>query len=306
MLVADIHAQLMPGAVITRNARLPGFESEVERQIDVLIEQQAGPYSIRFVVDCKDYKSPVDVKGVEEFFGLVQDVKAHTGAMVCPAGFSQAAKKRAKKLNVSLFSPVDVSGGHRWSKPLSLPTLCVFKRGKLGLNISCTEPLPLRIPTEFPFEGSVYNAEGEDLGAPMRIASSIWDAGKLPLEAGVHENLPLLEDQRTTFIDNGFGTRVKVLITVILEVQDRRYYGKLPLASMRGLRDEQTGGITTNAFTTGELSPRFVENEWQKLQGEEAAPGPVALTVQGLEAWYMPGQLVRGKWVTVRPKCSEA
>jgi hypothetical protein len=290
----------MPGAVITHNAKLPGFESEVERQIDVLIEQQAGPYSIRVVVDCKDYKSPVDVKGVEEFFGLVQDVKAHTGAMVCPAGFSQAAKKRAKKLNISLFSPIDVSGGHRWSKPVALPTLLIFKRGRLGLKILCSEPLPLRIPTEFPLEGVLYTADGEALGAPLKIASAQWDQGKLPLEVGTYENLPLFDDGRSIHIDNGYGARVRVEITVELEVQDRRYYGNLPLAKMRGLRDEQTGGIKTNAFTTGELTPRLIENEWKKLEDVETVPGPVALTLQGLEAWHLPGQLVRGRWIPVK------
>jgi Restriction endonuclease len=126
MLVADIHAQLMPGARVTHNAKLLGLESEIERQIDVLIEQVVGPYPMRIVVDCKDYESPIDVKGVEEFAGMVNDVRAHAAAMVCPAGFTTTAKKRAKKLNISLFTPVDVSGSHRWSKPLSLPALRIF------------------------------------------------------------------------------------------------------------------------------------------------------------------------------------
>lgn len=300
LLVADIHSQLMPGAIVTHNAKLQGFESEVERQIDVLIDQQVGPYNIRVVVDCKDYKSPVDVKGVEEFFGLVQDVRAHTGAMVCPSGFSPAAKKRAKKLNISLFSPIDISGGHHWSKPVSLPTMCIFKRGRLGLTISCHEPVPLRIPTEFAMESTVYTMDGTACGAPMKIASSRWDVGALPLEAGTYEGIPLFADERATLIDNGYGARVRVQITVNLEVQDRRYYGKLPLSSMRGLRDEHTGGIKTNAFTTGELTPRFIENEWKKLQDDKVVPNPVALTIQGLEAWHLPGRLVRGKWIPIR------
>ena len=33
-------------------------------------------------MDCKDYSDPVDVKGVEEFIGLLQDVGANKGGMV--------------------------------------------------------------------------------------------------------------------------------------------------------------------------------------------------------------------------------
>lgn len=45
----------------------------------------------------------VDVKGVEEFHGLVQDVCDHQGALVCPAGFTKAALRRAQKLQIALY-----------------------------------------------------------------------------------------------------------------------------------------------------------------------------------------------------------
>lgn len=59
--------------------------------------------------DSKDYKNPVDVKGVEEFYGLVTDVGANKAVLVRPAGFSKAANERAQGFLIGLYSPVDTA-----------------------------------------------------------------------------------------------------------------------------------------------------------------------------------------------------
>ena len=84
-LVMMIQKQLSPDAIVRHDVKLDGIDSETKRQIDVLVEQNIGQYTMRIVIDCKDYSKPIDVKGVEEFNGLVQDVRAHKGALVCPS-----------------------------------------------------------------------------------------------------------------------------------------------------------------------------------------------------------------------------
>ena len=88
ILVSKIQKALAPNAEVTHNAKIIGRHTKVSRQIDVLVRQKVGQYEMMIVIDCKDYKKPVDVKGVEEFHGLVDDVGAHKGALVCPKGFS--------------------------------------------------------------------------------------------------------------------------------------------------------------------------------------------------------------------------
>ena len=82
--------------------------------------------NIRIVIDCKDYKKPVDVKRVEEFYGMVRDVGAHQGSMVCPAGFSTSAKKRAKRLNIALYSLVGQQSTN------GRPAACVSRRSAIS------------------------------------------------------------------------------------------------------------------------------------------------------------------------------
>ena len=71
ILVAKIQKQLAPDAEVIHNAKLDGRNSKQKRQIDVLVRQKIGQYEMMIVLDCKDYARPVDVKGVEEFHGLI-------------------------------------------------------------------------------------------------------------------------------------------------------------------------------------------------------------------------------------------
>jgi tetratricopeptide (TPR) repeat protein len=94
----EIEAQFRhayPSARITRDAKLLGKFSKVERQIDVLIEEQASDFAFRIVVDAKYRGRKIDVGDVESFIGLTRDVEAHTGMMVALEGYTPAAVNRA-------------------------------------------------------------------------------------------------------------------------------------------------------------------------------------------------------------------
>lgn len=83
ILVTKIQSQLAPNAEVSHDVRLDGRYSKRKRQIDVLVKQRIGQYEMMIVRDCKDQDSPVDVQGIEEFQGLVDDVGAHKGSLVC-------------------------------------------------------------------------------------------------------------------------------------------------------------------------------------------------------------------------------
>jgi tetratricopeptide (TPR) repeat protein len=84
-----------PSAKITPNAKLVGKFSKVERQIDLLIEEQASDFAFRVVIDAKHRGRKIDVGDVEAFLGLTRDVEAHTGMMVALEGYTPAAVNRA-------------------------------------------------------------------------------------------------------------------------------------------------------------------------------------------------------------------
>lgn len=282
LLVASIQRQLAPGAKVTHNARVEGRLSETSRQIDVLVEQFVGQYQIRIALDCKDYKTPVDVKAVEEFHGLMLDIGAHKGALVCPAGFTKSAKKRAKKLEVELFSPADTDP-HKWQVSLALPAICDFRATRIAFGISTSAPMPMRFPERI-YDLNVLDSNGNNLGKIFDVASARWDDGEYPTEPGAHEKVPLLPSGGTT-VENGYGSQIPVDLTVSLFVTRQRYFGHVPITELHGLRDEQTGAVITNAFRFNLLDPVQVQNQWVKLAEGEQAPSPIVLEIVGLHCW---------------------
>ncbi|WP_394229418.1 restriction endonuclease [Shewanella colwelliana] len=262
-LVVSIQKQLSPDASVQHNVMLDGIDSETKRQIDVLVEQNVGQYTIRIVIDCKDYSKPVDVKGIEEFQGLVQDVRAHKGALVCPSGFTKAALKRAKKLQIDLYRPVS-TGKHKWQAKVTAPVLCDFRSSYMSFGIRCSAPKPLTLPQDF-YNLSVQDEDGCVLGTALAAAQSKWDEGIFPSDPGEHEHVSIFGDTKV-FIDNGYNDTIEVDLTVGLYVKQILYIGHLPIDDLSGLQDEHTGALVTNAFTTGGLNPEEVARTWKQVE----------------------------------------
>ena len=91
-----------PDAKISLDVRKIGTYSKTERQIDVFVEQCIAGNRIDTVVDGKYWNKKVDVKAVEDFTGMLEDIGAHKGLLVSQKGFSEAAYNRAH------FGPSDI------------------------------------------------------------------------------------------------------------------------------------------------------------------------------------------------------
>src|SRR5258708_16421229 len=83
---------------VTPNARLQGRVSGGSRQLDVLIDaRHTRDDSRRIIVDAKRRKRKIDVTHVEAFLGLMEDVGATHGYLVCPAVHTDAALQLAQQ-----------------------------------------------------------------------------------------------------------------------------------------------------------------------------------------------------------------
>ena len=95
-----------PSARITPNAKITGKFSKVERQIDLLIEEEASDFSFRIVIDAKHRGRKIDVGDVEAFIGFTRDVEAHTGVMIALEGYTPAAVNRAHNDDLDIILDV--------------------------------------------------------------------------------------------------------------------------------------------------------------------------------------------------------
>lgn len=282
LLVASIQRQLAPRATVLHNQYLPGRKSGRRRQIDVLVHDRIGQYEIRIVIDCKDYRNPADVKAVEEFYGLLDDVGAQKGVLVCPAGFTATAKQRAEGYQVDLYSPIDTDP-HKWTARAQVPAVCDFRRAALSFSLSVSTPLPFEIPYDFQFTSQVFQLDGTARGTPFEILIEKWNSGELPIEPGSHEDLSVFGE--APYLDNGFGARVPVGLSGNLMVRSDLFYGLLPITRISGFKDEIRGGLITNAFTAGIVSPDEIFETWTKIKSEAEAPLTPVIGIRGLVGW---------------------
>ena len=98
-LVARIVSdQLSTAYCVTPNAFIEGKISGIKRQIDVLIDSRHDTDNrTRVIIDAKMRKRRIDVKEVEAFLGVMTDVRATHGYLVCPQGYTSTAEKRAQE-----------------------------------------------------------------------------------------------------------------------------------------------------------------------------------------------------------------
>lgn len=280
-LVAKIQKDLAPHSKISHNVRLPG-KSGAQRQVDVLVEDKIGQYDIRIVLDCKDYKTPVDIKDVEECAGLFEDVSAMRGVIVCPAGFTKNAKARAQQLQIDLYSPVDTDP-HKWQARLKVPAVCDFREAKMSFGVSCSAPYPFSLPGDFMKTVMVTDADSEEeLGTMLSIASGEWDAGRYPTDPGEHSRFPLLP--RKLKMENGHGMQIPVDLSVGLLVSKYLYFGQFPVTRLSGFHDRIGDGIITNAFEIGLLSLEEV-HKWKRIDAIGEAPVKPVIILSGLYGW---------------------
>ncbi len=283
ILVAKIQQQLAPQAEVLHDVKLDGRQSKTKRQIDVLVRQKVGQYEIQIVIDCKDYNKPVDVKGVEEFQGLLRDVGAQRGVLVCPKGFSEAAKARAEGWQIDLYSPIDTDP-HKWQARVTMPAICDFRSALISFGISVSAPLPFMLPNKFYETSMIYDGDNQELGTPLSAALAKWNDGVFPAEPGEHHKLNLFES-RTVRMDNGYQTLAPVDLYASLYVEQQLYYGPLPIPRISGFLDAFTGKVITNAFSIGLLDPNEIERDWLKINRQADAPIEPVIVLQGRIAW---------------------
>ena len=91
---------------VTPNASLLGSISGVRRQIDILVDARWEEGTERRIIfDAKRRKRKIDVKGVEAFEGMMRDVRASRGVIVCSNGWTKAARARAdENIDIKLMS----------------------------------------------------------------------------------------------------------------------------------------------------------------------------------------------------------
>lgn len=255
-LVADIQRELAPNATVTHNDHIKGHDSGTDRQIDISVKQKIGQYDMLIAIDCKDYKVPVDIRDVEEFAGLIKDIRANKGAIVSAKGFTESAKRIGEKAGLSLYRLIDTYN-HDWQTYVTIPVVCDFRSFKYQYI------LPEFLASFDPQKIELYDSDKKYIDYSENLIKKKWNLGKLPTELGEHRNILLYDGKTSVFYENQF---IGVRILVNIFVTRRLFFGELPLIKLRGFGDEQINKLMTTGFITDWLDVAVVEKEWRRIK----------------------------------------
>lgn len=93
--VFEILGSYYPNSTIEKDYKKVGIYSKRKRQIDIYIETEIAGNNIDIVVDCKHYNKKINVKTVESFIAMADDLQSDIALMISEKGYTNTALKRA-------------------------------------------------------------------------------------------------------------------------------------------------------------------------------------------------------------------
>jgi hypothetical protein len=128
-LVKTINHHLAPAnAKITESAMLYDPEAETDREIDILVESKILNCDLKIGIECNTERAPLDVRKIESFREKHRKVGINQTVVVAKSGFTDSAKKYAKKNNIRLLT-FNAAKSENWSKRLEqLEGLSMYAR----------------------------------------------------------------------------------------------------------------------------------------------------------------------------------
>ena len=285
-LAEKIMQDLAPQAQVTWDDRIPGEDSEIERQIDVSVRWTDGDESHLLIIDAKDWSRPADVGDIEKFAGMVKDVRASRGILVCNAGFSQAAHTYARKLGVGLCNLHDAES-RDWSRDLTIPI--VWSELTPQVRISAESWFAagdvVQGDDKFPLILSPDDGSASELGSSFAKIDAfgtfarVWNAGEIlravgPVH-GVRDTRPL----RVLVRDAAGIMRWRSMKNFALTytVEQTAWLGQFRPAQCRGLIDYLDGAAFVASYLPIDEIPIVRDASWDRIDD----PNDVALSIRG-------------------------
>ena len=118
-LIYVIHQQVSTEARVTESMMMADSATGEEREVDIVIETQAGNKSLIMGIECCDRSRKADVGWVEQMWAKHQDLPTDRLVLVARAGYTRSARRKATAHAIEI---VDVSDAilADWSKIIKL------------------------------------------------------------------------------------------------------------------------------------------------------------------------------------------
>lgn len=178
--------------------------------VDVVVDIEAVGFNVRWLVECKHWKSAVNQLHVLGFRQILTDVGADRGFILCETGFQSGAVEASAFTNVlvtSLYELEKITRGALYSKKLGT----IYERVENARELYWELPKQFRIECGLRFDigesnysgAHVVEVAGEVLSKALRgkfpIEVTQWDLLRLRGDLGSENLLIVLSNQHDVF-----------------------------------------------------------------------------------------------------------
>lgn len=267
-LVAQIVSELESSAVVKWNDHVVGSLSGVRRQIDVSIRREDPTFL--GIIDTKDYKRPATIERIDALAGVMEDVQAHYGALVCSGGFARTIHQYARRRGISLFSAHDTRSAN-WSLELQIPILW-------------TELTPLvSIRSRAHFEAGDTLVIGDDgmvrltadhaktLVDPIGTFAQRWNDGLLPRAVGVEHVVKSEQPLEALVLDAAEQRTLRPIdeFEIAYTVRLDAWLGRFDPPECRGLLDHLDDEAFLASYLPEQSLPTERGSSWERVENPE-------------------------------------
>lgn len=292
-LVARMLETLSPDASVTYDDSIRGSLSQAARQIDVSIRRSTTDGEQLAIVQCRDYKSLLDVNAIGEFDSVIRDVGASKGIMVSVHGFTETAKTYAGALNIDLLRLVDAEQ-KIWSEyfgdappsfrqVVKVPTVVTHRMLEITFSFHTTRAgAEFRMPYDF-HDGLLRHADGRSAGTPLNLIGTLWASETFPQQPGAGFVIVDLAEPVRFDIDPSRTPICRIMF--FAAVIETHRFGLWELAKIEGLANDLDGSIQTRGFTTTAFNIEDVLENWTEITSPDDSPSRPTLRLTTAGGW---------------------
>lgn len=212
MIIAAMHEA--PGIEIKKNIKLPAVRNpKRKREIDVLVRGRFAGYLIQIAIECKNYKSLIDVPKIDAYIGKLLDIgiPSQQGIYVSAMGYTNGALERAKEVGII---PLVLTGltPDRLAAEISKTIQSVVHLLVEITNLEIYRPIE---PVEsFRFSLFLHNQQGEIKASIPDLIWKKWIEGYPPPKLGEYNIEIELPNGLGYHINNTYEPAISAKATV--------------------------------------------------------------------------------------------
>ncbi|MBU0712996.1 restriction endonuclease [bacterium] len=187
------------------------------RQIDVLICGKVGPFEAKTIIECKDYNRNVNVTALDALYSKLLDVSAQKAVMVARKGFTNGAKKKARRLGISLCTLHSMEH-EKWKFDIEIPILIT--------EFACEKISPSMIFTAVTEKVNFQDFLSVSDIPLWREVAEYWNNNEIecPTAETKHVFIPNIEKPHWVYVPDGRKMEISDL-TITMHLTRTYYFG---------------------------------------------------------------------------------